>query len=163
MLLSRKITKEDFVKEFLKTLKAGVIKRSEFIDWDKINEKYSAFSFELDFFSELISMTNIDKLAYLRDSLLSSDEPYKLIKLCFGLLAHTPNQYVSWEDNINIKKYSEEIKGGSIEKADNLIELLRELGFLKILTLKNISNYFRGILVGLETHRRKNADCQCAF
>ena len=156
MLPSRNINKENFVDEFLDTLRAGIIKRNEFINWDKINEKFNSFSVELDFFSELISKTDINKLNYLRDSLLSSDEPYKLIRLCFELLAHTQDQYVSWQDNINIKKISEEIKEGSTEKAEELVILLDKLGFLKILTLENIYDYFKGILVGLETHRRKN-------
>ena len=156
MLPSRNMNKEDFVKEFLDTIRAGIIKRKEFINWVKIDEKFNSYSLELDFFSELISKKEVDKLAYLRDSLLSSDDPYKLIKLCFELLAHTQDQYVSWQDNINIKQLSKEIKSDSNEKAEELTNVLEQLGFLKILTLENIYNYFKGVLVGLETHRRKN-------
>jgi type II restriction enzyme len=154
VLLSRNLVKEEFVEEFLNTLKAGIIRRKEFINWDKIDTKFNDCKFELDFFSELI--TKEDKLNYLRDSLLSVDDPYKLVKLCFELLAHTPPQYVSWEDNINIKKISQEIQNGFIEQAEKLITVLSQLGFLNVLTLENIYDYFKGILVGLETHKRKN-------
>ena len=64
-----------------------------------------------------------------------------MINLCFDLLAHTQNQYVSWEDNINIKYLSEEIKNGSTKKAEELVKLLEELGFDNIFTLENVRNY----------------------
>ena len=156
MLPSINISKEKFKEEFLKTLRAGIIKRNDFINWNKINTKHNSYSVELEFFSELMTKKDLDKLNYLRDSLLASDEPFKLIKLCFELLAHTQDQYVSWEDNINIKKLSEEIKNDSTKAAENFVQLLDQLGFLKILTSKNIYDYFKGVLVGLETHRRKN-------
>jgi len=156
MLPSRNITKQIFVEEFLTTIKAGIITRENFINWVKINDKFNSFSFELEFISNLVSKPDINKLNYLKDSLLALDNPLKLVKLCFELLAHTQKNYVSWEDNVSIKNISKEISSGDEKVTDYLINLLNDLGFSNVLTIENVNDYFKGVLIGLETHRRKN-------
>jgi len=155
MLNSRKIDREDFVKEFENTLMPGIIERKEFIDWKSINKKIVSHKIELEFFEDLLT-TKRDKLTQLRDSLLSADDPSKMIKLCFELLAHTQPNFITKQDKIDILRLSEEIKKGNQKEAQNFVNILKDLGFEEILTTENIKNYFLGVLIGLETHKRKN-------
>ncbi len=155
MLNSRKISREKFVTDFENTLMPGIIERKKFIDWNTINKKIIAHKIELEFFEELLA-TDSDKLSQLRDSLLSADNPEKMIKLCFELIAHTQPNFITKQDKIDISKLSEKIKKGNQKEAQEFINLLKDLGFEEILTLENIQNYFLGILIGLETHKRKN-------
>ena len=79
-----------------------------------------------------------------------------MVKICFELLAHTQPNFITKQDKIDILKLSEEIKKGNQKEAQNFINLLKDLGFEEILTTENIRNYFLGVLIGLETHKRKN-------
>jgi hypothetical protein len=44
---------EDFVDDFFKTLKTGIIDRSQFIDWHSIESKLKEFTEALEFYKEL--------------------------------------------------------------------------------------------------------------
>jgi len=84
---------------------------------------------------------------------LSLDNKFEIIKTGFELLGHTGDTYVSNEDNINFKKLKKSELGE--EEISYLVKLLIELGIGNILDCELV-DYFTGIQVGLETHRRKN-------
>lgn len=155
MLKSRtKYDREKFVNEFLNTIRPGIIKRENFIDWNLIKTKLVEYKEEINFFEELISKNK--KLPYIRDSLLSADDPTKILSFIFNLLGHTQTDFVSWEDCINLKQLANNFKTENMTSVNNFIEMLSKVGFENILNEQNIHEVYLGILIGLESHRRKN-------
>lgn len=155
ILTSRKnyVSSKDFRDQFIETLTPGVIKRSDFIQWDTIFQKTKKYSLLFDFFRQIDARTKEEYIIQIADSLMSADNAMVFIDTAFELLGHTGKTYVSNEDYIDFKKFSE------IEKNENemlyISTLLVSLGLCNILNLE-IDDYFIGVQVGLETHRRKN-------
>ena len=65
--------------------------------------------------------------------MLSSDDPFHLIKGSFELLGHTNNYYVSDRDNADFQVVSEKIKNGVNEQAAYVAQLLIDLGFEQVI------------------------------
>lgn len=155
MLKSRNISSETFFDEFMKTLKPGIIERKNFIDWSTINEKYKKYKESIEFYLTLSTKKNSFEAEF-RDSLLSADNPFEIIDCGFELLGHTQEDFVSSCDGVNIKDISKKIKSKDQKSAEYIVKLFSDLGMKNVLTFEKISDYFFGIQVGLETHKRKN-------
>lgn len=144
---------EDFRDKFIETLTPGVIKRKDFIQWDTIFTKTKKYNLLFDFFRQIKAKTREEYISQISDSLMSADVAMDIINASFELLGHTGKTYVSNEDYIDFKSF------GDIEKdeheMDYIATLLVDLGLCNILKLE-IDDYFVGVQVGLETHRRKN-------
>lgn len=144
---------EDFRDKFLQSITPGVIKRADFIHWDTIVSKTKKYNVLLSFFENVNQGSDAECVTQLRDGLLAADEPIGIIKTAFELLGHTGKTYVSDKDSINFQSLGEQ------EQSEELMEyistLLVELGIRNILSTE-IRDYFTGVQVGLETHRRKN-------
>ena len=147
------ISSEDFRDKFIETLTPGVIKRADFIQWDTIFNKTKKYNLLFDFFRQLTAKTKEEYIKQIADALMSADVVMDIINASFELLGHTGKTYVSNEDYIDFKSFSE------IEKDEHemlyISTLLVDLGICNILNLE-IDDYFIGVQVGLETHRRKN-------
>lgn len=144
---------EDFRDEFIASITPGIIPRENFIRWDTISKKVEVYKKYFEFFRNLPKGNESDLVTVLRDALLSDDAPYYLIKTAFELLGHTGKVFVSVEDYIEIKSFGEVEK--SEENMEYIANLLVSLGLSHVLSTE-IENYFLGVQVGLETHRRKN-------
>jgi len=144
---------EDFKDQFLATLTPGVISRENFIKWDSIFNKTKQHKPLFEFFKQQTSNNKEDFIIKLSDALMSSDVSIDKIHTAFELLGHTGKNYVSDQDYLDFKKFAE------IEKDEHemyyISKLLVDLGLLNILNLET-EDYFIGVQVGLETHRRKN-------
>jgi len=147
------ITSEEFRDKFIASLTPGVIKRADFIQWDTIFKKTEKYNLLFDFFRQLNAKTKDECTKQLADALTSSDKTHHIINASFELLGHTGKTYVSNEDYVDFKSFEK------IEKDEKemlyISKLLVDLGICNILNLE-IDNYFVGVQVGLETHRRKN-------
>jgi len=144
---------EDFRDQFLESLTPGVIKREEFIQWNTIFEKTKKYKQFFDFFRQ-IDLENKEKsIEQIADALMSADVAMDFIDAAFELLGHTGKNYVSNQDYIDFKAFSE------FEKDEHqmryIAAVLVDLGLCNVLNLE-IDDYFTGVQVGLETHRRKN-------
>ncbi len=149
---------EDFVDDFLRTLTPGIIDPSQFIDWHSIESKLKNFAEALEFYKELAYRVRdgADFIKELADSCLAHDDPLILIKCAFELLGHTDNNFVTFQDDIDILKLANEIANGNEDSASYFAKTLRDLGFEKLLLREDIEDIFLGVQIGLETHRRKN-------
>lgn len=159
MLPSRNFPSPDaFVADFMATLTPGVIPRAEFIKWDSINKKVSGLRPHLEFYSELSRRIEegADFSHELVGSLLASDQPIELVKCAFELLGHTNPDFVTKQDDFAIQTIAEKIAIGDEHQAREFAELLKEVGFPKLLTKNALEDLLFGIQIGLETHRRKN-------
>lgn len=155
MLKSREVSSEVFFDEFMKSLKPGIINRKNFINWPAINDKYKKYKESIEFYLTLSTKKNSFETEF-RDSLLSADNPFEIIDCGFQLLGHTQKDFVSSIDGINIKAISKKIQDGDQKNAEYIVNLFLDLGMKNVLTLEKINEYFFGIQVGLETHKRKN-------
>jgi len=146
-------TSEEFRDKFIETLTPGVIKCADFIQWDTIFKKTEKYNLLFDFFRQLNAKTKEEYIKQIADALMSADRVSDIINASFELLGHTGKTYVSNEDYIDFKSFDKIKKD---EKGMLYIStLLVGLGICNILNLE-IDDYFVGIQVGLETHRRKN-------
>lgn len=147
------ISSEDFRDKFIKTITPGVIKRVDFIHWNTIFQKTNRYERFFDFFRQTNAKTKEERIKQITDALMSADVAMDFIDAAFELLGHTGKNYVSNEDYIDFKRFSE------VEKDEHqilyIVNVLFDLGLNNVIDL-NIVDYFTGVQVGLETHRRKN-------
>ena len=147
------ITSEEFRDKFIETLTPGVIKRVDFIQWNTIFKKTEKYNLLFDFFRQLNAKTKEEYIKQISDALMSADEVGNIINASFELLGHTGETYVSNEDCIEFKSF-DKIKKDE-KRMLYIATLLVDLGICNVLNLE-IDDYFVGVQVGLETHRRKN-------
>lgn len=144
---------EDFRDKFLETVTPGVIKREDFIQWNTIFEKTKKYKKFFDFFRQIDFGNKEHYIKQIADALMSADVAIDFIDAAFELLGHTGKNYVSNQDYIDFKSFSE------YEKDEHqmyyIAGVLVDLGLCNVLNLE-IDDYFTGVQVGLETHRRKN-------
>lgn len=144
---------ESFREVFLSSVTPGIIERSNFIKWQLIfskNEKYKHF---FDFFKQINLEDKEIGVQQLADAFMSADSSIDYIKTAFELIGHTGDNYVSNIDYLDFKVFSENEK--TQEDMLYISNLLCDLGLFNILDF-DLENYFTGVQVGLETHRRKN-------
>ncbi len=155
VLKSRKAyeNSEAFRDAFLASVTPGIIERSNFIKWQSIflkNEKYKHF---FDFFKQ-INLGNKERgIQQLADAFMSADSSMDYIKTAFELIGHTGDNYVSNIDYLDFKAFSESKK--TQDEMFYISNILYDLGLFNVLDF-DLENYFTGVQVGLETHRRKN-------
>lgn len=144
---------ENFRDIFIETITPGVIERINFIQWDTIFTKSEKYNIFFNFFSQIEVTSKKECVSQLADALMSADVAMDFIKSAFELLGHTGKNYVSNEDYIDFKLFSKAVKDET--SMMYISEVLFDLGLFQVLKL-NIEDYFIGVQVGLETHRRKN-------
>jgi hypothetical protein len=159
LLPSRRYDNPDrFVEDFLKTLTPGIIRRSEFIQWQAIEDKLKELLPSLSFYKELACRVKrgSDFVRELADSLLACDDPLPLMECALELLGHTGHEFVTLQDDIELTCLAKDIAEGKERRAEYFANLLRDLGFLNILFRDDLEDLLLGVQIGLETHRRKN-------
>jgi len=156
MFKSRRIKSSEFVEEFFDTLTPGVIPRGQFIDWDQINTKCAQYRDFTEYLETLQGMNRPQLVDDLKGSLLSADDPKRILKGAFEILGHTNDYYVSDVDNLDLCEAAKAIQNGSEKIAANCAQLLADLGLRNILRCENTASAFLGVQVGLESNRRKS-------
>jgi len=157
MLLSRKkYTKETFLNDFFKSMTPWLIKREDFIDWNRI---FKSLKNKESFINDLenYDFNNLKKLEeQIKDTILSLDNPNIFIQNLFDFLWNTRNFFVSDQDNILFKNYIKDILKWDSNKAEQIAKAVVEIWFQNILKRENIKDYFIWLLVGFESDKRKN-------
>ncbi len=148
-----KLTTEELRDEFLSSITPGVISRIDFIKWNTINSKREKYEDFFSFFKQLDVKDKVSFIASLSDALLSADNSAMFVNLAFELLGHTGKNYVSNTDYIDFRTFLDNEKNEA--KMLYISEVLYDLGLINILKFE-MEDYFTGIQIGLETHRRKN-------
>jgi len=159
MLPSRRnLGREDFVKEFLATLTPGVIDRASFIDWQAIDDKLAGLEEGVEFYVQLRARLaeGAQFVREVTDSLLAADQPANLVQCAFELLGHTQADFTTRQDDIHVPELIGRIRAGDECAARGLAQVLRDLGFERILEREAVDDIAMGVQIGLETHRRKN-------
>ena len=157
MLKSRKkYTKETFLKDFFDLITPWLIKREEFIDWNRIFKSLKSKNKFIDDL-EHYDFENLNILEQqLTDTILSLDNPLEFIQDIFILLWNTRNFFVSDKDNILFKNYADDILNWDESKANWISKAIVEIWFKNVLERENKKDYFVWLLVWFESDKRKN-------
>jgi len=151
-------TPEAFVQDFLDTLTPGVIPRSDFIRWTQVERKVAALTPALEFYADLGRRVRDgrDFCSEFADSLSACDDPLPYMQCALELLGHTSAELVTKQDDIDVGRLARSVMEGSHEAAVAYAEVLRDIGFARVLVREDLPDLLLGIQIGLETHRRKN-------
>ena len=121
-------------------------------------EKLEHLQPHVEFYGDLAARIakGADFVQELTDSLLAADDPLPLVRCAFELLGHTNSEFVTKEDDTTDVKLAERYVHRDEKSSRYFAELLRDLGFEKILRRRDLEDVLLGVQIGLETHRRKN-------
>jgi type II restriction enzyme len=158
MLESRQFpTPEAFVHSFMQTLTPGIIPRSNFMHWPLMMEKVEHLRPHVEFYTELAGRLRdgADFVQELTDSLLAADDPLPLVRCAFELLGHTNSEFVTREDDTSDSVLAERFSERDEQSSRYFAELLRDIGFERVLLRNDLGDLLLGVQIGLETHRRK--------
>lgn len=153
---------EEFVTEFQETIVPSAIPSSEFIDWDKISAEIDSYEEQINAVSELRNVPEEAFVKGLADALMLADDTRDWIDFYFELLGERGNKYSAVEGVWRFYDIQKAIDTGNREKALDLAEILQEIGLQHLVDkCKDMRDHFRGMLVGMETHARKNRQGEC--
>jgi len=153
---------DDFVEEFQDTIVPSAIPSSEFIDWEGISDEIDTYEEQIETVADLRDTSEEDFVEGLADALMRADDTRDWIDFYFELLGERGNKYSAVEGVWKFYDVQRAIDSGDRDEARNLASILQEIGLQHLVdTCEDIRDHFRGMLVGMETHARKNRQGKC--
>lgn len=153
---------DDFVEEFQETIVPSAIPSSEFIDWGSIEAQIEDYESQIEALTELRGTSTEEFESRLTTALMDADDTRKWIDFYFEILGERGNKYSALEGVWKFYDVQRAIDSGDREKARELAEVLREIGLKYIVDeSEDLRDHYRGMLVGMETHSRKNRQGTC--
>jgi catechol 2,3-dioxygenase-like lactoylglutathione lyase family enzyme len=152
---------ERFVEEFQDTIVPSAIPSSEFIDWDGIESEIENYERQINAILELEDSSESEFTEGLTDALIAADDTRKWIDFYFEVLGERGNKYSAFEGVWKFYDIQRAIDGGDREAARGLADILQEIGLQYIVDEADVRDHYRGLLVGMESHARKNRQGFC--
>lgn len=153
---------ETFVEEFQDTIVPSAIPSSEFIDWGSIETQIEDYESQIEAIADLEGSNTDEFETRLADALMEADDTRKWIDFYFEVLGERGNKYSALEGVWKFYDVQQAIDSGDREQARELAEVLREIGLQYVVdTSEDLRDHYRGMLVGMETHSRKNRQGTC--
>lgn len=153
---------EDFVEEFQDTIIPSAIPSSEFIDWDDIEKQIENYEEQIEAIAELEGVSEAAFVEGLTEALMEADDTRKWIDFYFEILGERGNKYTALEGLWKFYDIQRAIDGGDRDSARDLAEELQKIGLQYVVDHSaDIRDHYRGMLVGMETHSRKNRQGSC--
>jgi len=152
---------EAFVEEFLAQTVPSAIPNDRFINWDGLNESIEMYSEQI---AAIVELEDVEKEAFVggvADALMAADDTREWIDFYFELVGERGNKYSSLEGVWKFYPIQRAIDKGDREQARELAEVLHEVGLQHIVDQGNVRDHYRGMLVGMESHARKNRQGTC--
>ena len=157
----RRLSTEEFVEEFQSTLVPSAIPTSEFIDWEQISDQLNNYGAQIETVISLEDVSEEKFVSGLTDALMQAEDTRKWINFYFELLGERGNKYSALEGVWKFYDLQREIDSGKREAAQELAEVLQNIGLQYIVDQGNVRDHYRGMLVGMESHARKNRQGFC--
>ncbi|WP_323677581.1 DpnII family type II restriction endonuclease [Halorubellus sp. PRR65] len=151
----------DFVDAFQETIIPSAIPSSEFIDWDDIEAAIKNYEPQIEAIRDLEDTTEQAFIDGLADALMDADDTRKWIDFYFEILGERGNKYSAREGLWKFYDVQRAIDSGTRTEAVSLAEVLQEMGLQYVVDRVDIRDHYRGMLVGMETHARKNRQGTC--
>ena len=153
---------EEFVEEFQSNLVPSAIPSSDFIDWKRIDEYIEDHENQIQAVADLRGVSEETFVSDVADTLMRAEDTRKLIDFYFELLGERGNKYSALEGVWKFYDVQRAIDSGDREAARDLAEVLHEVGLQRLVDSSTaVRDHFRGMLVGMETHSRKNRQGTC--
>jgi len=153
---------DEFVKRFQDTIVPSAIPSSEFIYWDSISEEIENYENQIETAAELRGVNEKEFVEGLTDALMQADDTREWIDFYFELLGERGNKYSAVEGVWKFYDIQRAIDSGEQKEARSLANILQEIGLQHLVdTCGDIRDHFRGMLVGMESHARKNRQGEC--
>lgn len=152
---------DEFVEEFQDTIVPSAIPSSEFIDWDGIESAIENYEVQIDAILDLEDSSESEFVEGLADALMGADDTRKWIDFYFELLGERGNKYSAYEGVWKFYDVQRAIDKGDRETARNLADILQQIGLQYVVDEADVRDHYRGMLVGMESHARKNRQGFC--
>jgi hypothetical protein len=147
---------DEFVEEFQETIVPSAIPSSEFIDWDAIGSEIAHYEVQIETILDLRDVSEEAFVEGLADALMDAEDTRKWIDFYFELVGERGNKYSAYEGVWKFYDIQRAIDSGDRDAALNLADVLQEIGLQYVVDEADIRDHYRGMLVGMETHSRKN-------
>lgn len=153
---------DEFVEEYGETVVPSAIPTEEFIDWNRIEDELERYTEQIQALEDLRGVSSDEFVAGLADALVEADETREWIDFYFELLGHSDNKYAALEGLWRFYPIQREIDSGNRETAEELAAVLQNIGLQYLVDITvDVPAHFRGMKVGMETHKRKNRQGFC--
>jgi len=152
---------DDFVNEFLETAVPSAIPNERFIDWEGLNDDLNKYEEQIDAITDLEGVGEDEFVEGVADALMAADDTREWIDFYFELVGERGNKYSSLEGVWKFYPIQRQIDSGDREAAADLASVLQDVGLQYIVDKGNVRDHYRGMLVGMESHARKNRQGAC--
>lgn len=153
---------DEFVDQFQRSIIPSAIPNKRFIDWESIESQIAAYEEQIDAIQDLENASAAAFEAGVADALMAADDTREWIDFYFELLGERGNKYSALEGLWRFYDVQRAIDDGDRAAAEDLAEVLREIGLQYVVdNSADVRDHFRGMLVGMETHSRKNRQGTC--
>lgn len=153
---------EEFVEEFGDSVVPSAIPTEAFIDWENIEDEIERYSEQIDALEDLRDVSAEEFVEGLADALMSAEDTREWIDFYFELLGHTDTKYAALEGLWKFYPIQRKIDSGDRDVARDLASVLQNIGLQYLVEITvDVPAHFRGMKVGMETHKRKNRQGFC--
>ncbi|WP_367176674.1 DpnII family type II restriction endonuclease [Haloarcula rubripromontorii] len=152
---------DEFVEEFQETIVPSAIPSSEFIDWDGVESEIDNYEVQIEAILDLQDVSEGEFVEGLADALMDAEDTRKWIDFYFELLGERGNKYSALEGVWKFYDIQRAIDSGDREAARDLADILQEIGLQYVVDEADVRDHYRGMLVGMESHARKNRQGEC--
>ncbi|WP_336336879.1 DpnII family type II restriction endonuclease [Haloarcula brevis] len=152
---------DEFVEEFQDTIVPSAIPSDEFINWDGIESDIENYEAQIEAILDLEDVSESEFVEGLTDALMDADDTRKWIDFYFELLGERGNKYSAYEGVWKFYDVQRAIDRGDRESARSLADILQEIGLQYVVDEADVRDHYRGMLVGMESHARKNRQGFC--
>jgi len=151
----------EFVDTFQDTIVPSSIPSSRFIDWNGIENEIESYERQIETILDLKDASESEFVEGVADALMNANDTRKWIDFYFEVLGERGNKYSALEGVWKFYDIQRAIDAGDRESARSLADILQEIGLQYIVDEADIRDHFRGMLVGMESHARKNRQGEC--
>lgn len=152
---------DEFVEDFLEHAVPSAIPNDRFIDWVSLNEDVDTYEEQIEAITSLEDATEEEFVEGVADALMAADDTREWIDFYFELVGERGNKYSSLEGVWKFYPIQRAIDDGDREEAVDLAGVLQDVGLQYIVNKGNVRDHYRGMLVGMESHARKNRQGLC--
>lgn len=150
-----------FVEDFLENVVPSAIPNDRFIDWDSLTDDIDKYEEQIEAISDLEGATEEAFAEGVADALMAADDTREWIDFYFELVGERGTKYSSLEGVWKFYPIQRAVDSGDREAALDLAGVLGDVGLQHIVDKGNVRDHYRGMLVGMESHARKNRQGIC--
>ena len=147
---------ETFVEEFQATIIPSAIPSAQFIDWERIRDSIDAYAEQFRTIQHLQGVSEQAFIDGLADIFVTTETPRVWVDFCFELLGERNNKYSAYEGVWRFNDLKQAFLADDRDTAREVATILQEMGLQHVVDTASLYDHYRGMLVGMETHKRKN-------